>query len=109
MNEENRRYPQDPEPKTGLYGGNVIIEAEADQKTLKPKLKVNEIATQSDIQNAIDNFRLALKLVYETIQAANIPAAPILEKDKMMTGLDSLKIGQDKLLSEMDKLGKRNR
>ena len=91
--------------KDGLYGGNVILEFEPDQKVIKHKCKVNEKATQREMDQALANFQYLLQKTYQIIAEQGLPSAPIKET-KLNKDIEEIKKTQSSIDKNIEKLAK---
>ena len=63
--------------KSGIMAGNVNITWEADQKCIKPKVTVNELATHEEIATAVNNAKTAFYMSCQLISESGDIAAPM--------------------------------
>lgn len=59
--------------KNGLYAGNIILELVPDAKGVKPSIKVNNLATDNEIEDALANFSVLCKSVHAILREADLP------------------------------------
>lgn len=59
--------------KNGLYAGNIILELVPDAKGVKPSVKVNNLADDAEIENALANFSVLCKQVHVILREADLP------------------------------------
>lgn len=63
--------------RSGLMAGNVSITWEADQKCIKPKVTVNELATKDEIIAAVQNAEYAFVACKDSIEVISQVCAPL--------------------------------
>jgi hypothetical protein len=63
--------------RSGLNAGNVSITWEADQKCVKPKVTVNELATKDEIITAVQNAEDAFVACMDSLETLGALCAPL--------------------------------
>ena len=84
--------------KIGLYAGNVILELEPDVKGIKPKIKVNNLATEKEMEQALNNFSYLCEQTHLRMQQFGLPVTylmPVKEKIPVKSDKGEVKINAE--------------
>jgi len=69
----NQQEMQEQVERKGLYTGNVILELIPDSKGVKPAFKVNNLATEKEMDDALTNFMYLSKNVHVILHENDLP------------------------------------